>query len=76
VIDLLGLDAGPFQGGRDGHAAELGGVEAGQAAADLADRRAGGGQDHGLGHRVGDLRFEFEGRGSLAIRLSCAAAWK
>ena len=48
---LLGLDVGALERGRDRDAAELGGVEGRQAAAQLADGRAGGAEDHGLGHR-------------------------
>ena len=46
-----GADVGALERGRDRGAAELGGVERGEAAAELADRRAGGAEDHGLGHR-------------------------
>ena len=48
--DLVGLDVGALERRRDRDAAELGGVEGGQAAAQLADGRAGGAEDHGLGH--------------------------
>ena len=51
VLDLLGLDAGALERGLDRDAAELGGVERREAAAHLADRGAGGAEDHGLGHR-------------------------
>ena len=50
VLDLLGLDPGALERRPDRHRAELGGVERGQAAAHLADRGAGGAEDHGLGH--------------------------
>ena len=50
VLDLLGLDVGALERGLDRDAAELGGVEGRQAAAHLADRGAGGAEDHGLGH--------------------------
>jgi hypothetical protein len=50
VLDLVGLDAGALERGLDRDAAELGGVEGRQAAAHLADRGAGGAEDHGLGH--------------------------
>ena len=50
VLDLLGLDVGALERGLDRGAAELGGVEGGEAAAELADGRAGGAEDHGLGH--------------------------
>ena len=53
VLDLLGLDLGALERGLDRDAAELGGVEGRQAAAQLADRGAGGAEDHGLGHRGG-----------------------
>ena len=42
VLDLLGLDAGALERGLDRHAAELGRVERGQAAAHLADGGACG----------------------------------
>ena len=58
VLDLLGRDLGALERGLDRGAAELGRVEARKTAAELADRRAGGGQDHGLGHR-----FWFSGFG-------------
>ena len=50
VLDLLGLDVGALQRGLDRDAAELGGVERGEAAAHLADGRAGGAEDDGLRH--------------------------
>ena len=50
VLDLLGRHLGPLERGRDGGAAEIGGVEGREAAAQLAERRAGGTEDHGLGH--------------------------
>ncbi len=53
VLDLLGGDVGALESAADRRAAELGGVDGGQAAAELADRRAGGGEDHGLGHGLG-----------------------
>ena len=46
-----GRDVGALQRGLDRDAAELGGVERGQAAAELADGCAGGAEDDGLGHR-------------------------
>ena len=52
VLDLLGRDLGALERGPDRDAAELGRVEGREPAAELADRRAGGGQDHGLGHLV------------------------
>ena len=52
VLDLLGLDAGALERGLDRGAAELGRVERGEAAAELADRGARGTEDDGLGHRV------------------------
>ena len=52
VLDLVRRYLGALERGRDGGAAEVGGVERGEAAADLSERRAGGAEDHGLGHRV------------------------
>ena len=51
VLDLLGLDLRTLERGLDRGRAELGRVEARKAASELADRRTGGGEDHGLGHR-------------------------
>ena len=48
--DLLGRDVGALERGLDGDAAELGGRQGGEAAAELADGRAGGAEDHGVGH--------------------------
>ena len=48
--DLLGRDVGALERGPDRDAAELGGLQGGQAAAELADGGAGGAEDHGLGH--------------------------
>ena len=42
--------------------AELGRVERGQAAAHLADRGAGGAEDHGLGHWMRTLLMSEKGR--------------
>ena len=56
VLDLLAADVGALQRGLDRDAAELGGVERGQAAAHLADRGAGGAEDDGLGHGAGLLQ--------------------
>ena len=50
VLDLLGADVGALERGLDGDAAELGGVDGGEAAAELADGGAGGAEDDGLGH--------------------------
>ena len=50
VLDLLGLDVGALERGLDRDAAQLGGVEGRQPAAQLADRRSGGAEDDGLGH--------------------------
>ena len=50
VLDLLGRDLGALERGFDRGATELGGVEARESAAELADRCAGCRQDHGLGH--------------------------
>jgi hypothetical protein len=50
VFDLLGLDLRPFERGRHREAAEFGGVERREAATHLADRGAGGAEDHGLWH--------------------------
>ncbi len=55
VLDLLGLDLRALQRRLDRHAAELGRVERGQAAAHLADRGARGAEDHCLGHGSGSL---------------------
>jgi hypothetical protein len=50
VLDLLGADLRALERSGDGGAAEIGGVERGEAAAHLAERGAGGAEDHGLGH--------------------------
>jgi hypothetical protein len=50
VLHLLGLDGGALERGLDRDAAELGRVHGGQAPAELADRGAGGAEDHGSGH--------------------------
>ena len=42
VLDLLGLDVGALERGLDRDAAELGRLQGGEAAAELADGRAGG----------------------------------
>ena len=65
VLDLLRLDVGALERGLDGGAAELGRVERGEAAAELADRRARGAEDDGLGHRVSVSRC---GRGARGRR--------
>ena len=54
VLHLLGRDVGALERGLDGDAAELGGLEGGESAAELADGRAGGAEDHGLGHGADD----------------------
>ncbi len=56
VLHLIGRDLGALERGLDGAAAELGGVEAGEAPAELADGGSCGGKDHGLGHLDGVLR--------------------
>ncbi len=50
VLDLLRGDSGPLERPRDRRAAQVGGVQRGQATAHLADRGAGGAEDDGLGH--------------------------
>ena len=50
VLDLVGRDVGALERGGDGGGAELGRVDGRQAAAELADGRAGGAEDDGLGH--------------------------
>ena len=50
VLDSVGGDVGALERGLDRGAAEFGGVDGSEAAAELADRRTGGGEDHGLGH--------------------------
>jgi hypothetical protein len=50
VVDLAGGDPRPVEGGLDGEAAEVGGLEASQCARELADRRAGTGEDDGTSH--------------------------
>ncbi len=54
-LDLLGIDAGALEGRLDRLAAEVGRLERGEGAAHLPEGRAGGREDHGLGH-VGLLR--------------------
>ena len=50
VLDLLGRHVGTLERGPDRGATELGGIDRRETAAELADRRAGGGEDHCLGH--------------------------
>ena len=50
VVDLVAGDPRPCEGGRDGVAAEVGGLERRQRAGELADRGAGGRDDDGTGH--------------------------
>ena len=51
LLDLRRLDAGALHRGADGMRAEIGAVGQVQRAAErLADRRAGGGDDDGIGH--------------------------
>jgi hypothetical protein len=50
VVDLLWIDVRALERGGDGDATERGGLESREAAAQLANRRAGGAKDHGLGH--------------------------
>src|ERR1700729_2305923 len=52
VLDLIGRDVGTLERRLDRGSAELGRIDAGQAAAEFADRRPGGREDHGLGHVV------------------------
>ena len=49
--DLLGRDVRALERGADGDAAELGGLQGRQSAAQLADRGAGAAEDHGRRHR-------------------------
>jgi hypothetical protein len=56
VLDLLGRHVGALERALDGQTAELRGVERAEAAAELADRRAGGAEDDGLGHVGRGLR--------------------
>ena len=60
VLHLVGGDVGTLQRRLDRRAAELGGVERGESAAELADRRAGGGKDQCLGHRMWALPVRVE----------------
>ena len=46
-----GADVGALERGLDGDSAQFGRVQRGQAAAELADGRAGGAEDHGSWHR-------------------------
>ena len=50
LLDLLGLDAGALERGGDRLAAELGRALGREGAAHLAERGAGGSEDHGAGH--------------------------
>ena len=50
VVDLVGREAGPLEGGLDREPAEVRGVERGEGARQLADRRASASEDHGTGH--------------------------
>ena len=50
VLNLIRLYLRALEGGCDGGAAEVSGIEGGQAAAELPERGAGGAEDHGLGH--------------------------
>ena len=51
-VDLVGRDAGPFEGGGDGPPSEVGGRERREAARELADRRTRRRDDHRTGHGV------------------------
>jgi len=42
VLDLIGRDLGTLERGLDRRPSELGGIDAGQTAPELADRRSGG----------------------------------
>ena len=53
VLDLLGLDARRARARPRSRCRRARWRRGGQAAAELADRGAGGAEDHGLGHRVG-----------------------
>src|SRR5205823_15072512 len=50
VLYLLRLYLRAVERGGDRGAAKIGGIEAGEAAAELPERGAGGAEDHGLGH--------------------------
>ena len=50
VLDLLGRDVGALERRLDGDAAELVASRDDESAAELADRRAGGAEDHGSRH--------------------------
>ena len=50
VVDLVGRDAGPLEGGGDGEATELACAERGEAAGELADGRPGPCDDDRSGH--------------------------
>ena len=50
VLDLVVRDVDAVERGADRDRAELGRLLAGEAAAELAERRADGGDDHGAGH--------------------------
>ena len=52
LVDLLGGDAGALDCGADGRGAQVGGRNGGKAAAELADRRPGGGQDEDVAHAL------------------------
>ncbi len=52
VVDLLGRDAGPLEGGLDGDPTEVARREGGQGAVELPDRGAGTPHDDGSRHGV------------------------
>ena len=64
VLHLVGRDVGALERRGDGGRAELGGIDGRQAAAELADGRAGGTEDHGLGHvpKASDVAWPADAR--------------
>ncbi len=62
LVDALRGDAGALDGGADGDGAELGGGGGREAAAELADRGAGGGEDVYVTHAPMVLRPVIVGR--------------
>ena len=62
LLDLIGLDVRALERAGDRLAAEVGGVEARERASELAERRAGGAEDHGLWHLVKPRFSRWAGR--------------
>ena len=68
VLDLVWRDSGALERAADGGAAELDRVDGGEGAAHLAERRAGGTEDDGLGHAGQDSDGPRRAAARLCVR--------